>query len=682
MFKKYFHTTTSKVILLFLILIALQWFPYTGIFLMFTASALWVGYMPHIIVLAIIYDVYKKQIPTYILLIPLFLIVGYYTLYFAENPKIAIVENELKAENPTILLKYDDNLHYIISDYDSEELVKRYKIPAVFKPSKGNVYTSYRIVTRQLCDELREKNVSSLDGFYHATNMYWEDYFNPANNRAWRNLCVVTMPEQIPEHKKSISMDSTDLESNNEKVHKGINTFFLDGEKIGEYISASYTRLPVFPKFAIGCGLNSSAASWDCIFDFRYTRQQLDTYPGNFNRDKFKNTAISLMLNIEKYQESDLENLTDNPETKEILDKLIEIKSNETPDDFDKWGIRKDSIYSPNIYSIGEINAFEGTIGNFNNGLPFNEFIKENMGSVVFIKANMGSTVWENGFYTRICDNKHECENTGYTVHNNGDSSYVYNDNDTGTIEGYWKISKKEIVPYDRKSVPNTIELTGVSSQEVFDFTNQEDLLQHITNKKLQEESDKILKKYKPLILNTSNSLLSFKNYINEEIGIYFEYPDIFKEVDIDIRNGITGRKFYGIFEFFSGNTIYLSGMTKDYTGEYERISVLDTNKYTQKSISSYIDSSYKYIDDTFEPWKCNGESRCASVIKNTYAHPILTEDQIAVFIFIPYSQNKDFSNLTFLLTPTENDTNVSEAEIEALRSIVTSIKLERPDGY
>ncbi len=83
-----FAPLTFWALLVFGILIGLQWFPITGIFLMMLAAPIWVGYMPHVVALALFFDLLIKKAPKILLLVPALPYLVFYGYLFTEVMKI------------------------------------------------------------------------------------------------------------------------------------------------------------------------------------------------------------------------------------------------------------------------------------------------------------------------------------------------------------------------------------------------------------------------------------------------------------------------------------------------------------------------------------------------------------------------------------------------------------------
>jgi len=388
---------TFRVLVIFILLVLLQWFPITGVFLMMFGAAVWTGYIPHILAGAFVLDVWKRDAPIVLLLIPVLPYLVYCGLYFAEQKEMRDLEREIREQNPSIITTYNPEEHAIVSEHS---LVQTYKIPVSYTEN-GNVpegYMSHRLVTKNLCDDARKTEDSIRASIVSK-------YLRGARNKKFSNLCYFRMAEKP--NKTLLKIKET--RTANKKVRKTALQFFMGDERIGEFVRAEYAAAPVFPKFIIGCALISSTPRWECTAQLRREKVQLKTY--SVTDEQGNNTDyISALLGIDVYEDEDLNSFIDYQETKDVLGELIERKKNETPADFDKWGLRKDSAYQPVIGEKRGYLSFKGMVYSRNKGGPFREFIKQNEGKVVYLDIIAKVNANKRGFGNYgVCEIGKEC---------------------------------------------------------------------------------------------------------------------------------------------------------------------------------------------------------------------------------------------------------------------------------
>lgn len=124
-----FTSLTTWLLLIFAVLIILQVIPFTGIFLMFVGAPIWVGYMPHLIALALFFDLLIKKAPKSLLLIPLLPYFSYYAYYAIEKVEISRIEQNISSQNPSEIFPYDPSVHSLITE---SNMTAYYKIPVSY----------------------------------------------------------------------------------------------------------------------------------------------------------------------------------------------------------------------------------------------------------------------------------------------------------------------------------------------------------------------------------------------------------------------------------------------------------------------------------------------------------------------------------------------------------------------
>ena len=165
-----------------------------------------------------------------------------------------------------------------------------------------------------------------------------------------------------------------------------------------------------------------------------------------------------------------------------------------------------------------------------------------------------------------------------------------------------------------------------------------------------------------------------WKMYQNKEVGISFQYPNIFKRVNVQVVNGDTGRIFTGVLEFAPNHWISFGGVTTDYS-KAQGGSILDTYGY-EKQENKYV-VKFAWGENQVVPsefWPMNDGKGQAIVVRNTEIGQILSRESVAVFLNIP---NSLFRGIVFEIHPLLSGESVNEKEIEILHEIVSSITFD-----
>jgi hypothetical protein len=312
-------TKTFKALILFAILVGLQLFPLTGIFMMMFAAPLWVGFMPHIVAIALFYDLIIHKAPKYLLIIPILPYLIYYGFFFAEHLKISAIEKDIKSQNPATIVEYNPDQHSLI--IDNMHFNTSYEVPVTYSPNSNypEGFISYRLATQPLCKRVRNLKGGVRTWGVNSGSVLDRSY------KSFRNICNLQMPEKPT--KQLLKIETLTDDNKAKKLRKTQYAFFLDDEPIGKYTSATYKALPIFPQLIIGCALISSPAEWKCFFELNPRKKKLDVFP---TTDKKTNNYLiaARVLNIRKYEDKDLRYFSDSLETVDKVEKLIEKRKN------------------------------------------------------------------------------------------------------------------------------------------------------------------------------------------------------------------------------------------------------------------------------------------------------------------------------------------------------------------
>lgn len=453
--------------------------PFTGLFLMFAmalAGPIW-GLLPHLIIVAFIKDIFSNRLPRAFLIAPILIYGAYYVYYVSEEIQVLTVAADLQKANPKSIVEYDPNKHILLTQ-DQGDLGRYYKIPVIYdkNPHFPEGALSYRVASPKLCGEARNLQIEYMSPTYFSW-MEFKDvsgrdyYFSP-------NVCQITSAEKIPVNKSVLNVVRTEegsasKENKGKLIYKTTYDFYTNDIKSGTFIAARRSQLTLFPLFLAGCGFNSSPAAWICFADFYRKPTPLNTYPDGINVDPRRVNPIAIMLGLQKYEETDLKDFSDFPETVKYMNALLEKKRNEKPEDFNVWGIRKDSLYMPKIGKKDTADSFEGIVASGDKGGEFYSFIKNHEGQIVYLDIDARSNQRLDSFTNYgVCKLRENC--TGRT-----DDSYQFFNKDgtrhpfleEGKFKGFFQVGRAELFEgqYNMGDNDTITKLIFISSDSLVD---------------------------------------------------------------------------------------------------------------------------------------------------------------------------------------------------------------------
>lgn len=403
------------------------------------------GLLPHIIILCLLIDIYTQRISKFFLIIPFFMYGSYYTVYVLEGTKALLAQEVLKENNPVAIVKYKSSEYSLVLQ-DGGSLGQAYKIPITYE-SNENVpqgYFSYRIVSEAGCESIKGLRLDSFDVY---TQHFWYSEDDNIYNSHMSKICQIRSVE-APQNKilKVIRDDGNYNDKKNGAMHITYFRFFINDKLSGVFKSLTISRLPWFPFLIGGCGLNSGAASWDCFFQFYRSSKTLDTFPKATKANKEVN-PIAVMLGLEKFSEKDFYNFQGYEDNENYINQLLIASNKVNPEDFNKWGIRKDSMYMPKIGKKSGIDSFEGFVDSGDKGGEFYDFIKSREGRIVYLEIETNSNPRDNSFTNYgVCKARKNCTGRTDDTYRFGD---LYHSSEQGKFRGVFFVGKSE---------PNNIE--------------------------------------------------------------------------------------------------------------------------------------------------------------------------------------------------------------------------------
>ena len=436
--KSLFTYWTFHSCLFLTIFYALDLIPAVGIFLMFGMAIigpLW-SFLPHLITLGIIADVVGERFPKKALLIPAAAYSLYYAFFAYEYLVLRSIEKNLQVENSSQALQFNPSLHSLVMA-GGDDLVNYYKIPVVYERSKDfpRGYISHHMISADRCLEVMKLHREE----FKTSQIYWNRSSN-LRDRIRLKECNLRAPAEPAKVIIEVTTKDTETRIRGILVQETIYSISKQHHEIGVARNVSIMRMPMLPALFAGCFLNSSKPSWDCSVHLLRKRIELQAMPGSTGEARYGSNIAAEVLKLKRYQDSDFANFVDFAENALLIDGLMETKKAERPEDFDEWGNRKDSIFSPIIRTENGIEKYTGVVYSGPKGGPFFSFIKRNEGKTVFLDVTFGPNVNHNHYQLGIfgvCKGENNCMRIDHHYEFRAGKSYA---NIQDRILGYWKV--------------------------------------------------------------------------------------------------------------------------------------------------------------------------------------------------------------------------------------------------
>ena len=169
------------------------------------------------------------------------------------------------------------------------------------------------------------------------------------------------------------------------------------------------------------------------------------------------------------------------------------------------------------------------------------------------------------------------------------------------------------------------------------------------------------------------------KNFLNKEIGINFDYPAIFGEVDFQIEKIATGTKFIGTFS--KNKNLIFEGISDDYILENNAsstiIDISNTKGYYKKRNKFYFQTAGEnnltdYEIEEFETIKCI-DGKALLINKNSFSNN--EEDNFQINIgenvgALMNLENEEYSGIIFI------NSDFSVMPLENFIEMIKTIKI------
>ena len=174
MLRRYLSTFSSKVFLCLIVFLALEYFPLTGLYLMFLGGAIFAGLLVHLFLASLFVEALVARIPRAFILVPLIVYGAYYAVYFREGWQVSQLSQQLRATNPGKIYDFDPAADSLVMG-EAQQFVGTHDVPVVYEPNKNfpEAYLSERLITRTQCKGIKkDTQIASPHSVYISTTFF------------------------------------------------------------------------------------------------------------------------------------------------------------------------------------------------------------------------------------------------------------------------------------------------------------------------------------------------------------------------------------------------------------------------------------------------------------------------------------------------------------------------------
>jgi hypothetical protein len=306
---------STKVLVVLIVFLALEYVPFTGIFLMLVAGGLIAGWLVHLLFAVVLVEAATGRLPRAFIVIPILAYGGYYAAYFWEGWQVAQTSKTLRTTNPGKVYDFDPTVSSLVMSR-TQEFVETHDIPVAYEPNSNypEGYLSERLITRAQCNGIKRDTQNRV----WTMGVHFNDVFQ-------QNICLLRFPERPTKNTvKATLIGDPEIWAHHREIRQQTTEITVDNKILGSFTRAYIWRLPAFPLLVIGCGLISGPEpKWACIAGFMRNLMTIDGIPDTVDRAKF-DVPVSVMLGIRKYVAADLSNFPGFDSNLAALDRVHE----------------------------------------------------------------------------------------------------------------------------------------------------------------------------------------------------------------------------------------------------------------------------------------------------------------------------------------------------------------------
>jgi len=294
--RRILSSVSSKVLIILIIFLALEYFPITGIFLMLVAGPFIAGLLVNLFFASVLVEAATGRIPRAFVLVPIIAYGGYYAAYFREGLQVEQLSQKLRTSNSGKIYDFDPTANSLVMD-QAQEFVETHDVPVVYEPNANfpEAYLSERLISRAQCRGIKKDTENRVVTFGVIFNGIFQ-----------QNVCFLRFPEH-PTNKavKVMLLGDPQIWAHHKEIRQQTTEISVDDKTVGSFTRAFIWRLPAFPFLAVGCTLIDQPPSWKCFASFNRSLMTIDGIPDIVDRAKFDD-PISVMLGIRRYTAADL----------------------------------------------------------------------------------------------------------------------------------------------------------------------------------------------------------------------------------------------------------------------------------------------------------------------------------------------------------------------------------------
>jgi len=269
------------------IIFLLQWFPFTGIFLMLVMAPLWSVVTVNLGFLSLGLEAALGRISRLWLLAPVAWFGGYAILAEQSEQAVTALDAEVRAANAAVKVAFDPAQQALVfvnggSEGNAQRLLLPYRVPVAYTrmgdarrkprpnavPERDDAYTAYRIGAATVCTRIASDKRFGAARVYGSTVSSQATGDRDRDRSAPRDACAYHLPEA-----PVLPAITVDIKTKSEPswllaLRRSTITVTEPNGRTSTVTSGHAAPLMRWPMPVMGCALNSGKPAWECSAGF------------------------------------------------------------------------------------------------------------------------------------------------------------------------------------------------------------------------------------------------------------------------------------------------------------------------------------------------------------------------------------------------------------------------------
>ncbi|WP_299869714.1 hypothetical protein [uncultured Hoeflea sp.] len=264
-----FPTFSIAILVILVVFLILQWFPYTGILLLLVGGPILSAVLINIFLIALFIEVVVRRLSRFWLLLPMVFYGGYWVATALDHLALHEIRSRYDAANDKVVTGFDPVRHALVFEGGGSAawLTQNFALPVAYtvNPNFPERYLSKRMIEITVCRKVRESR-AAREAFVHGFGFFDGDLIR--GRRMEKRFCALSIPEKPTLPQVVVRRKETRDYEGTLPVRRLTTRITMPDGRQFELFGGVAAPLSWIPMPTIGCVLDSGAPSWNCGVGF------------------------------------------------------------------------------------------------------------------------------------------------------------------------------------------------------------------------------------------------------------------------------------------------------------------------------------------------------------------------------------------------------------------------------